>query len=106
MVGIVIVTHLRLGEELLAVAELIVGKLKQFEAAVLSMTPQERRETALMKQSPRQQRVARGAGLKQEEVKELVKNFDRTSKMIKKFGRNRGLMKRLGKRFPNLAGLK
>ena len=38
MVGIVIVTHLRLGEELLAVAELIVGKLKQFEAVSINAT--------------------------------------------------------------------
>ena len=38
MVGIIIVTHLRLGEELLAVAELILGKLKHFEAVSINAT--------------------------------------------------------------------
>jgi signal recognition particle subunit SRP54 len=92
------------------VPEEVVGqseeKLKQFEAAVLSMTPGERSAPPLMKQSSRQERVAAGSGLKKEEVKELVKNFERTSKMMKKFGKNRGLMKRLGKNFPGLSGLK
>ncbi|OIO25602.1 signal recognition particle protein [Candidatus Micrarchaeota archaeon CG_4_10_14_0_2_um_filter_55_9] len=92
------------------VPEEVVGqseeKLKQFDAAVLSMTPEERSDPQLMKQLSRQQRVAKGAGLKLEEVKELVKNFERTSKMMKKFGKDRGLMKRLGKKFPGLTGLK
>ncbi len=38
MVGIIIVTHLRLGEELLAVAELILGKLKHLEAVSINAT--------------------------------------------------------------------
>lgn len=82
------------------------AKLKQFEAAVLSMTPSERKKPDLMKQSSRQTRVARGAGIKDSEVKELVKNFGHASKMIKQLGRNRGFLKGLGKRFPGMAGLK
>ncbi|PIZ91162.1 signal recognition particle protein Srp19, partial [Candidatus Micrarchaeota archaeon CG_4_10_14_0_2_um_filter_60_11] len=81
-------------------------KLKQFEAAVLSMTPAERKNPDLMKQKARQQRVAKGAGIKEDEVKQLLQNFERASKMMKSLGRNRGFLKGIGKRFPGLAGMK
>jgi PTS system mannose-specific IIA component len=61
MVGIVLVTHLRLGEELLAVTELIVGKLKQFEA--VSIDPTERVEEITEKISAAIRRVDRGKGI-------------------------------------------
>ena len=61
MVGIVIVTHLRLGEELLAVAELIVGKLKQFEA--VSIDPSEGVEEIREKISASIRKVDRGKGI-------------------------------------------
>ena len=61
MVGIVIVTHLRLGEELLAVAELIVGKLKQFEA--VSIDPAEEVEEMREKISAAIRKVDRGKGV-------------------------------------------
>jgi PTS system mannose-specific IIA component len=61
MVGIVIVTHLRLGEELLAVAELIVGKLKQFDA--VSIDPSEGVEEIREKISASIRKVDRGEGI-------------------------------------------
>jgi PTS system mannose-specific IIA component len=61
MVGIVIVTHLRLGEELLAVAELIVGKLKQFDA--VSIDPSEGVEEIREKISASIRKVDRGEGV-------------------------------------------
>jgi PTS system mannose-specific IIA component len=61
MVGIVIVTHLRLGEELLAVAELIVGKLKQFEA--VSINPTEEVEEMREKISAAIRKVDGGKGV-------------------------------------------
>ncbi len=61
MVGIVIVTHLRLGEELLAVSELIVGKLKQFEA--VSINPTEGVEEIREKISAAIRKVDRGKGI-------------------------------------------
>jgi len=61
MVGIVLVTHLRLGEELLAVTELIVGKLKQFEA--VSIDPTEGVEEITEKISAAIRRVDRGKGI-------------------------------------------
>ena len=61
MVGIVIITHLKLGEELLAVAELIVGKLKQFQA--VSINPTEGVEEITEKISEAIRRVDRGKGI-------------------------------------------
>lgn len=81
-------------------------KLKKFEAAVLSMTPKERRKTELMKQKPRQARVAKGAGLTEKEVRELVQNFERANKLVKRLGKDKGFLKKLGKGFPGMAGLK
>jgi PTS system mannose-specific IIA component len=61
MVGIVIVTHLRLGEELLGVAELIVGKLKQFDA--VSIDPSAGVEEIREKISASIRKVDRGEGI-------------------------------------------
>ena len=61
MVGIVIVTHLKLGEELLAVAELILGKLEQFEA--VSINPTEDVEEIKEKISEAIRKVDRGKGI-------------------------------------------
>ncbi|MFH0834859.1 MAG: signal recognition particle receptor subunit alpha [Candidatus Micrarchaeota archaeon] len=85
-----------LPEEMLGKSE---EKMKAFEAAVLSMTPKERKNPDLMKARVRQERVAKGAGLKPEDVRDLVNNFERVSKMMKQLGRNRGMLKQLEKRF-------
>jgi PTS system mannose-specific IIA component len=61
MIGIVIVTHLKLGEELLAAAELIVGKLKQFQA--VSIDPKEDVEEIKEKISAAIRAVDRGKGI-------------------------------------------
>ncbi len=61
MVGIVIVTHLKLGEELLAVAELIVGKPEQFQA--VSINPKDGVEEIKEKISEAIRRVDRGKGI-------------------------------------------
>jgi PTS system mannose-specific IIA component len=61
MVGIIIVAHLRLGEELLAVAELILGKLKHFEA--VSIDPTEGVEEIKDKISEAIRKVDRGKGV-------------------------------------------
>ncbi|MFA4946090.1 MAG: signal recognition particle receptor subunit alpha [Candidatus Micrarchaeia archaeon] len=92
-----------LPEEVLGESE---GKLKQFEAAVLSMTPQERKNPDLVKQKSRQARIARGSGATEEDVRKLVQNFERASKMVKQLGKNRGFLKGLGKRFPGMGNLK
>lgn len=88
-------------EEMLGQSE---AKLKQFEAAVLSMTPKERKNPDLMKNKSHQDRVAKGSGLPQETVRELVTNFERMHKMMKSLKGNRGLSKKLQRMLP--AGLK
>ncbi len=88
-------------EEMLGQSE---QKMKQFEVAVLSMTPKERKDPDLMKNKARQERVAKGAGLKLEDVRELVSNFERMHKMMKGLKGNRGLSKKLQKMLP--AGFK
>ncbi len=71
-------------------------KLKKFEAAVNSMTVEERNKPALVKIKARQERIARGAGVKPEEVRELTVNFDRVEKMYKGLKKNKGMLKKLG----------
>ncbi len=84
----------------------VVGKseerLKKFEAAVNSMTIYERRNPQAMKNISRQARVAKGAGLDPQTVKELVSNFEKANKMMKGFSSNKGLLRRMAKGFPQL----
>jgi signal recognition particle subunit SRP54 len=91
-----------LPEELVVKSE---EKMKKFEAIVHSMTPDERTTPDSMKNAKRQERVARGAGVKPDEVKELVNNFEKSQKMMKAMQGNRGLMKRFNKMGGNLGGL-
>ena len=53
------------------------------EAIVLSMTPEERKHTDIMKAS-RKQRIAAGCGQKVEDVNRLLKQFDQMKDMMKK----------------------
>jgi len=84
-------------EEMLGKSE---EKMKTFESVVNSMTPKERKEPDLMKNAKRQERVAKGAGVGVGDVKELVSNFEKISKMMKGMRGDRGLAKRLGKMLP------
>ncbi len=84
-------------EEMLHQSE---SKMKAFEAAVLSMSKKERKEPELMKNRSRQERVAGGAGLKVDDVRELVSNFEKMQKLMKGMKGNRGLMKRFGNMLP------
>ncbi len=85
-------------QELLGKSE---ENMRRFECAVLSMTPAERKDPDLMKHRSRQERVAKGAGLKLDDVRELVANFERMQKMMKGMRGNRGMMKHLQKMMPN-----
>ena len=76
--------------------------MKLFESAVLSMTKRERSDPSLMHEKRRQERVAKGAGLKPDEVRELDANFDKVSKMMRSLKKNRGFLKNLGKKLPGL----
>ena len=56
--------------------------LARKEAMILSMTPQERANPAIVNVS-RKQRIARGSGVDISEVNRLVKQFEQTKKMMK-----------------------
>ncbi len=75
-------------------------KLKVFENAVNSMSKVERENPELMSNRSRQERIARGAGIKVEEVKELVQQFNTISKFMSGAKKNKGLMKRLSGKLP------
>ncbi len=75
-------------------------KLKTFEIAVASMTKAERQNPDLMTSKARQERVAKGAGVKADEVRELVRQFNMINKFMSGAKKNKGLMKRLSGKLP------
>lgn len=73
-------------------------KLKRYEAIINSMTEEERNDYVLVKKSrSRQERIAKGAGVRVEEVRDLIKQFERTKKMLESVKKNRALRGRLGR---------
>jgi signal recognition particle subunit SRP54 len=58
------------------------GELDRVEAIILSMTPLERANPAIIKGS-RRKRIAVGSGTKIQQVNQLVKQFDQMRKMMR-----------------------
>lgn len=71
--------------------------LKRQEAIILSMTPAERANPALIKAS-RKKRIAAGCGLGVPEVNKLLKQYQQMSGMIKKVGKmqKKGMLGKMG----------
>ena len=71
--------------------------LKQQQAIILSMTPQERKKPDLLKAS-RKKRIAAGSGMSVQEVNKLLKMHRQMSDMMKKMGKGgmAGLMQQMG----------
>jgi len=63
-------------------AEVDEGELDRVEAIILSMTPEERAEPAIIKGS-RRRRIANGSGVRIQQVNQLVKQFDQMRKMMR-----------------------
>lgn len=70
------------------------GQFSRVEAIILSMTPEERANPALINPS-RKRRIAAGAGVDISEVNKLTKMLDQMKKMMKQFG---GQMPKAGRR--------
>jgi signal recognition particle subunit SRP54 len=70
------------------------GELVRVEAIINSMTPQERRNHAVINGS-RRRRIAKGSGTTVQDVNRLLKNYTQVMKMIKKM--NKGGMRGLGR---------
>ena len=78
-------------------------KLKQTEAIILSMTPEERTNPKIL--NPRRKfRIAKGAGLDIADVNRFIKQFEQSQKMMKQMGgmgkRGRGMFPGMGGGFP------
>ena len=70
------------------------SQLVRIEAIINSMTPQERRQHAIINGS-RRKRIAKGSGTKVQDVNQLLKNYTQVMKMMKKL--NKGGMRGLGR---------
>jgi signal recognition particle subunit SRP54 len=78
-----------LGQQL-AGADVDDAKLKQAEAIVLSMTPQERNMPHVI-DGRRRQRIARGSGTSLEQVNRLLEARKMMEKMMKQMGKGKGM---------------
>lgn len=73
-------------------------KLKKFEVIINSMTPQERDDASLLRKNrTRIGRIANGAGVKEQDVRDLLTQFERVSSMFNQFKKNRGFRKKMEK---------
>ena len=73
------------------------GELKRTEAIIRSMTPEERREPAILNAS-RRKRISRGSGTSLPEVNRLIKQFGEMQKLMRQM--NSGA----GRRMPPMVG--
>ncbi|MEO1928398.1 MAG: signal recognition particle protein [Nautiliaceae bacterium] len=70
------------------------SEIKKIKAMISSMTPKERQNPELIKESAsRRRRIAKGAGLSVQEINRINKQFQHAAKMAKKFA---------GKKIPNM----
>ena len=58
------------------------SKFDRIKAIILSMTPQERREPAIINAN-RKKRIAAGSGTSVQEVNQLLKQFEQTKQLMK-----------------------
>ena len=73
-------------------------KLKKFEHMINSMTKEEKAEAALIKNSQaRIQRIAKGSGCSEKDVREFLSQFEKMDKMMNMFKKNRGFRKKMEK---------
>ncbi len=73
-------------------------KLKKYEVIIASMTEAERQDAELLKKNrSRIERIAAGSGTKPDDVRELLKQFDRVNSMFSQFKKNRGFRKKMEK---------
>lgn len=74
------------------------GKLKKFETIINSMTPAEREDAALLrKHRSRIERIAKGSGTTEADVRDLLAQFEKVNSMFTQFKKNRGMRKRVEK---------
>ena len=73
-------------------------KLKKFEVIICSMTPEEREDASLLrKHRSRISRIAKGSGASEQDVRELLAQFEKVNSMFSQFKKNRGFRKKMEK---------
>jgi len=77
-------------------------EVKQIKAMISSMTPKERENPDLLNNS-RKRRIAKGAGLDQQQVNRVLKQFKNAAKMAKKLS-SKGGMKEMQKMMQQMEG--
>ena len=77
--------------------DVIQGKLEKWRYIIQSMTREEKKNPEVINDS-RRKRIARGSGVAEHDVKDLIKNFNNSKSMIKQSkGRQmQGMLRRLG----------
>jgi len=78
--------------------------LARVEAIINSMTMEERRQPKVINQS-RKERIARGSGVKLEEVNQLIQNFEGMRKMMKQMMGGKGKKGKMPKNMPQMPGM-
>jgi signal recognition particle subunit SRP54 len=79
-------------------AQIDEGALRQTEAIILSMTPEERRNPRVLNGS-RRRRIAQGSGTRVQDVNRLVQQYQQMRQMLKSFkGGGPGALRRLANR--------
>ncbi len=72
------------------------GKLKKYESMINSMTKAEKKDPQLIKSSKaRIDRVARGSGCTEKDVRDFIAQFNKMEKMMGMFRKNRGFRKKM-----------
>jgi len=95
--------QLQLPKEMLDVQE---GKLENWRYAMDSMTKEELEDPEIMS-SDRIERIAKGSGLKTNDIRELIKQFKQSKKIVKMFkGKGAGDMKDMQKMMKRFGGAK
>ena len=64
------------------------SRIEKVKAIIFSMTPQERRDPAILNYS-RKMRIAKGAGTEIQEVNKLLKQYEQTKQMMKQMKNNK-----------------
>jgi signal recognition particle subunit SRP54 len=77
------------------------GELKKIEAMILSMTPQERQQPEIIDPS-REQRISKGSGTQQSDLRGLLERFGAMRQMMSQMGQGGGGMGGLLSKIPGL----
>ena len=72
-------------------------KLKKYGTIIASMTKKERKDEGLLHQSGRIERIAKGSGTTEKDVRGLITDFNKMKKMFKTMQNDRGFKKKFGK---------